>query len=544
MMGAIALKEWVKLRPTIISFTLISFALIAILAYQTHTLFMTSEPESLLWHRFVFFDTHPHGFLKWIYLLVGFLTALFQFYTERYRGRILVHLPMNPWFTLGLHQLIGVAIIALFGLIIGIGLWVIFMEYYPNVLLHVSLIDNLWFLFCALFVYLGSCAVIMEPKQKVMLLKALFLFLALGLLISADANKNIFLWTSFIVVCLFLGIDSILAISNKRVKNPIFYALLIVSIIAIGWLGGKELLNNAISKRVHYYPFYSNKLKTFVYQRNLGGHNFEYGTIKADSLSYEEFKDALPFVYWRDLQTQGRLPVVIDGKSYDAPSIKKERLSLSYKPTLLTPPRVALYPLFNPDPKVGIIPFPKEALYISKKGIVIYHHHGEVDKRLTSEVNLALNEEGFVFPAKKVWGKFTNLKPYDLGLFITDAKDKLFQLIRYNDTLHVKQIFTPQTLVYLHVSENAAKKIVGYAIGKNSEFYLLKQDGFSFVKLDLPNFDYKKMDLQFLSDPLHYIVRYNDENSYFIRLFKKDFTPVDFAKLEKNAPPVKKDGNG
>lgn len=535
MIRAIMLKEWVKLRLLITALALFALVLIIILAYQTHTLFLSSEPESLLWHRFVFFDEHPHGFLKITSLCLGFVIALGQFYVERNRGRILVHLPINSWLTLLFHQLIGIGIIGFFGAITSIGIWLVFVYFYPSVLLHVSLFDNLLFLLGGCLSYLGWCALILEPKIKNIPIKAFFVFSILGLLISLNNYDYILLWIFSAFIFVLLGIDSVLAISNKRLY--LFYPLFILFFISICWIGGVHLWKNAIPKKAHYYPFYSVVLETFVYQRNLGGHNFEYGTLEGEKMSFARFKTALPFVYWRDLQTQGELPVTINNQKFDANLIKKERLSLSYSPSLLNPPRVELYPLFNPDPNVGIIPFPTNAIYAKKDKLIAFHHHGDINKELTNQLNNALYEHEFSFPIKNIWGKFTNLKPYDLGLFFQDSNNKLYHMLRYGNALHVKPILSPEKLEYLHISENAQKQIAGYGIGESGKFYILLQDGFIFTPLNLNYFDYKKMNLQFLSDPLQYIVRYEDGNDYFIHRFSKDFSPVGFAKFNKNLPP-------
>jgi len=223
MIRVTILKEWVKLRFLIVTLGLFALVLMMILAYQTHTLFLSSEPEALLWYRFVFFNAHPHGFLKIVYLCLGFSVTLAQFYIERNRGRILVHLPISPWFTLGLHQFVGLGIIIIFGSIISIGIWLVFMEFYPDVLLHVSLYDNLWSLLGGCLAYLGGTVLVMESKFKIILLKALFIAASLGFFVSLETNEYLFLWFVVGFICLLLGIDSILAISNKRLKT--FYPL-------------------------------------------------------------------------------------------------------------------------------------------------------------------------------------------------------------------------------------------------------------------------------------------------------------------------------
>ena len=58
--------------------------------------------------------------------------------------------------------------------------------------------------------------------------------------------------------------------------------------------------------------------------------------------------------------------------------------------------------------------------------------YNTVDKNLTVAFTTALKEKGFIFPAKSVNGKFTVLKPFDEGVFIVDATDHVFHILRRN----------------------------------------------------------------------------------------------------------------
>jgi len=225
----------------------------------------------------------------------------------------------------------------------------------------------------------------------------------------------------------------------------------------------------------------------------------------------------------RNLDIQKKLPVIIDGKEFDKKTIKSSRLGFSYNPRMLKPLEVELYPLINSQKDKGMIIFPEEVFTIGDKQATIYDFdHKKVDK-LTDELNNKLNKNGFSFPSLKIWGKATNMKPYDKGYLVLDSNKQLFNIRRANDKISVIKVEYPKgiDIAFIKLSENKQKKLSGYAIDTKSNFYLLSWD-FKFIKLDLENFDYKTMKLKLISNPLNYLIRYDNGIDYYATLFLKN----------------------
>lgn len=468
MFKSIFLKEWLKIKYPLFFLLIFSIIILSYFTFNLNFQFSTIEPESMMWYRFIHLEHKPHFILHYFYLFVGIIVATSQFLPEiiQKRVKVTLHLPLNIFQNIFLHLLIGIIFICSIITLFSISLLRIISDYYPKEIVQVVFEDSLFFSLISLLTYILISLIIMEQNRIKQLLKTVFTLLVL------------------------------------------FY---------FGFQGSFE-------KEFHkYYIFYSDILDEFVYQKNFGEHRFEYGIKDKKTFSQKKYESYLPFVYYRDLEIQKKLPIQIKNISYDANEIKNSKLGFEYNYKMLKKKEVELYPLFNPHSNIGMIKFPEEVFGIFKDGAKVYDFDNDLLKTKSEELNEKLKELDFSYPAKNIWGKTTNIKPFDLGYLIQDNQNKLFNLKKENDKITIKEINYPknQELIYINISENRQQKLSGYAIDKNSNFYLLTWD-FEFIKLDLKEFDYKNMRLKLIADPLHYLIRYDNGNSYFAAIFSKE----------------------
>ncbi|RXJ83773.1 DUF4857 domain-containing protein [Arcobacter cloacae] len=468
MFKSIFLKEWLKIKYPLFFLLIFSIIILSYFTFNLNFQFSTIEPESMMWYRFIHLEHKPHFILHYFYLFVGIIVATSQFLPEiiQKRVKVTLHLPLNIFQNIFLHLLIGIIFICSIITLFSISLLRIISDYYPKEIVQVVFEDSLFFSLISLLTYILISLIIMEQNRIKQLLKTVFTLLVL------------------------------------------FY---------FGFQGSFE-------KEFHkYYIFYSDILDEFVYQKNFGEHRFEYGIKDKKTFSQKEYESYLPFVYYRDLEIQKKLPIQIKNISYDANEIKNSKLGFEYNYKMLKKKQVELYPLFNPQSNIGMIKFPEEVFGIFKDGAKVYDFDNDYLKTKSEELNKKLKELNFSYPAKNIWGKTTNIKPFDLGYLIQDNQNRLFNLKKENDKITIKEINYPKNeeLVYVNISENRQQKLSAYAIDKNSNFYLLTWD-FEFIKLDLKEFDYKNMRLKLIADPLHYLIRYDNGKSYFAAIFSKE----------------------
>ena len=539
MIKSIIKKEWLKIRFITLTLFVISIAVLGKFWYNLDFSFSTVEPESMMWYRFAGLEQKPYEYLSYLFFIIGLSIAIFQFVPERVRNRIkiMTHLPISLSKSLFLHLFIGIFYIFILSLIISLFIVFIVFQYYPIEIVLVSIKDISFYFLGSIIVYFGVSSAIIEKNSFISAMK-LFLASLFIFVFHKSIFSNIdFLWVLITIVLLFVVLDSFYSIKEQRLESIVFKFFVFISLIIVSFFSYNLYINKYKHEFNKYYIFYSPILKEFVYQKNFGDHRFEYGIKNKETFDMDTYKSYLPFVYWRDLDIQGKLPLKIDGEVFDKKTIKSSRLSFSYNPRLLKEPEIKLYPLINPQSHIGMIRFPEEMVSFENNTIDFYDfdhfaHHDSVPENhvhlIEEMINLPLTEE-IKLPIKKVWGKATNMKPFDLGYFLLDSDNKLFRLNRHNNKLHLNKIKYPEgiDIKFMKISENKKRELAGFAIDSKNSFYIIDYQTLNFRKIELNNFDYKTMKLLFISNPKYYLVRYTNEDKYYAVVFDKSFNKLN-----------------
>ncbi len=520
MIKSLLNKEFVKLRMFLVFVFVALFVLFIYFSYNLNFSFSIIEPENMMWYRFTFLDFKPYEIFKWFLFAFSILLAFVQFLPERLKNRlrIILHLPMGLLSSLSLHIGVGVGVLFMLCIFLGLACHWLLGFYYPYPITEIFLKDLMYYFLGSLMLYLGVSSVILDKNTKVGMLKLGFTLIAF--FINLNQGLSLFLWIVFI---LFLFCyDSFLSAKEQRLRFFIISPFLVLGFLLLCFYGGDIYKRSFFHKVEKFYLFYSPIKKDFVYQKNFGEHQFEYGAIGKEKFSRKTYESYLPFVYWADLDIQKKLPLKLGNSVFTKEQIKKSRLSLSYKTKYLQNGDYILYPLLNSKKNQGIIVFPENMLYSDKWGFKIFHSDTSLEETLTKEANQKAKKSNIVFPIKNVWGKFTNMKVYDLGYMLQDSRGDIYNFRRGDNKITIKKLHAPKDIKYISINENKQKKIAGFAIDKNSKVYIIKWN-LEFLPIKLPEFDYAKMDLQILSNPLYYQLRYNDGEKYYISIYDKNF---------------------
>ena len=492
---AIYQKEWLKLKRYALAFATVAVALGGYFWFNLAGQYANIEPESMMWYRFSHLGDKPYRWLLYCFALVGGLTAICQFVPEVMgkKVRILTHLPVPLSSVVLKHLLAGCLMIISVNALLALFVVLAFSWYYPMDIVQVSIKDMLFGQMPAIAVYLGLAAVIVENDWRRRVMKSVFAALMALVLIKEQYQLRDLLWLILLFWLVYPVKDSFLSVKTRRLEQKRYMLNIPAVMMVLLVTSGERLYSEFSVPHTRYYVFYSQLLDNFVYQQNGAGHQFDYGT-PSQTLSKTEFEESLPFVYWKNLDIQGKLPVTVDGKSYGKNMIRKSRMSLQYDPSRLNKPEVDLYPLFNPISHKGSIPFPENAFALKPSRVEVYAAEtAQPNAELAKEVNAQLEGAGVSFPLKAVWGKTTNMKPFDWGYFIQDKENKLFNLRRADNVVSVTSVSIPESvgkLVFMQVSENRHKKFYGYAIAEDSKVYLVSYPDYQFIPLKLEGFDY------------------------------------------------------
>ena len=516
MMRAIFFKEFLKLKYRL---PFLILPVVAVLSYEFmsfHHAYFAVEPESMHWYRYSDLGFAPHAFMFPLTLFIALSVALFEYIPERVNGRVKIslHLPVSHLKMLSYHLISGIVILSIIYFLFFLTL-ILFLDYFPSFIVLDMGISYLYYALFSFVVYLGVSAIILEKRRESIAYKVLFLS-ALFLVAKERVGLEDFIPLLFLLVLFFfMAYDSFL--HHKKTSLSLKYLLL----TALGLLFFFYSLFRFITQNekpfIDYYLFYSQDAGQFVYQKNEKGHRFSYGYVKGESFDQKTYESLLPFTYYRNLEE-----VVVKGTKWDKKSIREAKLSFSYKKEKKERKTLNIFPLFTTQTgNKSILKFPEKVYRLSQGTLSIYDAETKrLDQEKTHTLN-ALLKENIAYPIQNMWGKKTNLKPYDWGYVLYDANDVLWNLKYVDNRFSLQKMQTVHEIVFLQVVENREKRIFGYALDKKGKLFII-DTAFRFHHIALPGFT-PEDSFQFLSDPMNDLIRYRYDGNYCAILLSKTF---------------------
>ncbi len=294
--------------------------------------------------------------------------------------------------------------------------------------------------------------------------------------------------------------------------------------------------------------FYSPVAKTFVYKELLGeGHQFIYRDREGKDYSREAFESLIPFIYYKNMELWGKLPLDLDGQRFDKDAIRAERFVLQLQPEELSnhTPRIQLFPLLESNPGRARLRFPENVFRPGDQLEFIDTDHNDPNPRhashnhdgdhahptpeFTKTFTTALAKAGFRFPVKATFGRVSILKPYDAGYFLLDSGGNLFQVLRVNGHPWIQAVPLPDGLEvrYIKVTENQHKEILGLLLDWNDRVHLLDYEDNRLIPLDLPDYVPDRMELKIIFNPLYRTAIYSDRKVIHAVVMDRDYRALD-----------------
>ena len=247
-------------------------------------------------------------------------------------------------------------------------------------------------------------------------------------------------------------------------------------------------------------------------------HHMEIAYRDADGTYYSrvEFEKNLPFIYYKNMELWGLLPLHLGGGQFDKKAIKSGRQVLELNPTEIEDrrPLTHLWPLLESNPGQARLVFPEDRFRMTGDAMAFVNADANhVDIPLSKDFTRVLKRAGFVFPARSVNGKFTILKPFDEGVFIVDANYRVFHVKRRDNRPEV--ILTPidpgLKTRYIKVLENQRREFYGLLLDGDGSLHLLTYDNYRLIELPLENFDPDRMEFKLIVNPLYRTAIWSDE---------------------------------
>ncbi|WP_028575489.1 DUF4857 domain-containing protein [Desulfonatronovibrio hydrogenovorans] len=320
-------------------------------------------------------------------------------------------------------------------------------------------------------------------------------------------------------------------------------SLLILAVMAMSYILPAAFDKVVDRKAEEPLLFFSPVLKKFVYQKSLGGHRFIYTDEDGVLYDRQEFEALLPFLYHRNLEIHGMLPLVIDGQSFDLEEIRagRQAVEIRSRQIRINRQQIDLFPLFNNDPAVPMIPFPEDVFRITHNGMEFKNaDYNRIDRELSEVFTHVLEEKRFVYPATVISGNPTNLKPFDEGYFIRDDSGQVFHVKRaMNQPVVVKTGIDPGLdILDMIISENRRMEFYGIVFTTQGEIFLISYDDYRLIQIPVNHFEPPRMDFKLLINPLYRTAIISSNKGIYGLAMDSEYRAVHDFFLERTAGEV------
>jgi hypothetical protein len=292
-------------------------------------------------------------------------------------------------------------------------------------------------------------------------------------------------------------------------KKKIYYVILVFATLIGLWLIPAFVKKAAFSPDNYPFVYYSSVLKELgiidykdkkVPLSDLEGHKY----------TVEQFDSLMPLLNYRQLMADGRLPDSIGGYAVTPPLLRSKSVVFRYHPTDAQSPETGLYVMFESMPKRVGLEMPEDVFRMKSRIEFIDMATNTVNQAKSNLFQLALEKEGFQFPAKGVWGNPNPRKPYDEGYFCLDNAGKLFHLKMVNGRPFVRDTHAGDSLRIAHFSmyEAGDKRFYGFLFSEEGDSYIIENNEgkYTLSKLDVPSLALDKGQLYVMGNLLYWTV--------------------------------------
>lgn len=241
-----------------------------------------------------------------------------------------------------------------------------------------------------------------------------------------------------------------------------------------------------------------------------------------------EFEDALPFIYYRNAEVRGKLPLVFNGISYTRKDIEKQRRVIELLSRNLHDKNndEGIYPLFEAKINQAALIFPDCRLRFNECGAeFVSADTNEIMEEKSQLFTKALQDGGVRFPVLLTAGNYTTFKPFEFGMLLADSNNNVFHLKQVDGKPQVERLDFPNDKKLRHVviSENRNSPFLGAAVDWDNGVYLMTNNPIAFIPLETPSYTADVMDLKIVFDPAEITAVYSDERFVFANTYSYDY---------------------
>lgn len=283
------------------------------------------------------------------------------------------------------------------------------------------------------------------------------------------------------------------------------YILIFISIVSMSILFPKLYWLILETPESHTKFFYSCIENDFILSKRTDKKT-NYKTAKGKVLSKTEYYQALPFLFFRNLVSEGIMPDSIYGVKMDPHEITMTNFNAKLFEYNIDKPDYGLYPMFESNNGISNPLLPDDFFRFTNHQIeFIVANSNKKDEHKSALFTKALNDKYFTFPPKIVAGNTSVRKGVDEGYFIVDALNHLFNVKMTNGKPEVTIIALPRNFLIKHIEcvEIRSREFLAIVVSEQDRLYLLMSVGNLLEELPVDAYNPKVDKLRIHGDMFH-----------------------------------------
>lgn len=295
--------------------------------------------------------------------------------------------------------------------------------------------------------------------------------------------------------------------------------------------------------------YYSPLLDDFI-TRDSG----DFVDMQGNRYTQAQTDSLLPYFFYRQLLSEGRLPDSLFGQPIDTKLLRREQFTFKTSPAQLNKPRVALYEMLDSESGRVDLQMPEDVFRLTDNGLeFITAETNKVNRDKSDMFTSVLRAHGFVFPVDLIWGNGSVRKPYDNGFLMTDSEGKLFNLRMAKGSPIVHNISMPDSvhLIALFTTEYDDMRNLGFVVDDHYHVYAVSRKDYALQPFGIPAYDPQQMQILMMGNMHDITVRiYTATDTRYYALRADDYSlirehiipdpePTGWKKAEKYILPIR-----
>ncbi len=209
--------------------------------------------------------------------------------------------------------------------------------------------------------------------------------------------------------------------------------------------------------------------------------------LRGNKYTSAQFDSLMPFLNYRQLISDGRLPDSICGTAITPPLLRSNSVVFRYSPKERRTPDKGLYVLFESMPKRVGLKMPEDVFRMKDKIEFIDVQTNTVNKEKSVIFAQALEKAGYAFPSQWTVGNPNPRKAYDEGYFSLDAEGRLYHIKMVNNRPFVRNSHLDKEIdiAWFSMYEAFNKRFYGFLFDKQGCVYIIESREGKYVPIQL-----------------------------------------------------------